>query len=122
MSVQSYPSLFAQADAGALNGAVDWMTGTLLGSVATGLCIIAIAVVGLMMLSGRLAVREGARVVLGCFVLFGAPTLAIALRELANGGEAKAPVEIAAPALPPRPPQPTSTYDPYAGASMRDDR
>lgn len=122
MTAPSYPSLFAESDTGALSGAVDWMTGTLLGSAATGLCIIAIAVVGLMMLSGRLALREGARVVLGCFVLLSAPTLAIALRELASGGEVKAPVEIAAPALPPRPPQPTSTYDPYAGASMRNDR
>lgn len=122
MAAQSYPSLFAQADGGVLAGAIDWMTGTLLGSVATGLCIIAIAVVGLMMLSGRLALREGARVVLGCFVLFGAPTLAVALRDLADGGPAKVPVEVAAPALPPRPPLATSTYDPYAGASLRTNR
>ena len=122
MSVQSYPSLFAQSDAGVLIGAADWMAGTLLGSVATGLCIIAIALVGLMMLSGRLALREGARVVLGCFVLFGAPSLAIALRDLAVDDAAKVAVEVAAPALAPRPPLATSTYDPYAGASLRTNR
>ena len=115
---QSYPSLFAQSDTGSLTGAVDWMTGTMPGNVATGLCVVAIAVVGLMMLSGRLALREGGRVVLGCFVLFGAPALAVALRDLADGGAAVTPVEAAAPALPPRPPLATSTYDPYAGASL----
>lgn len=117
---QSYPSLFAQSDTGSLTGAVDWMTGTMLGNVATGLCVVAIAVVGLMMLSGRLALREGARVVLGCFVLFGAPALAVALRDMADMDN---PVEqVTAPPLPPRPPLPTSTYDPYAGASLRNNR
>lgn len=122
MTAPSYPSLFAESDTGALSGAVDWMTGTLLGSAATGLCIIAISVVGLMMLSGRLALRDGARVVLGCFVLFGAPALAVALRDLADGGRVPAPAEVAGPALPPRPPLVTSTYDPYAGASLRTNR
>ena len=116
-------SLFDQADAVILTGVVDWLTGTLLGTIATGLSIVAIAAVGLMMLSGRLALREGARAILGCFVLFGAPALAMALRDLAKSDRAQAPAtEVAVPSLPPRPPLPSSNYDPYAGASLRDDR
>ena len=120
MAGPTYSSLFKPIDAGVLIRAVDWLTGTMLGSVATGLGVVAIAVVGLMMLSGRLAWREGARVVLGCFVLFGAPSLAAALRNLAMPDIAVEQVIV--PSLPPRPPLATSTYDPYAGASLRNDR
>lgn len=56
--------------------ALAWLQGTLLGSIAIGLCIIAVAWVGFLMLQGRLPVREGARVIVGCFVLLGAPVIA----------------------------------------------
>lgn len=113
-------SLFEAPNDPVLLGAVDWLSATMLGSVATGLCIIAAAVVGLTMLSGRLPLRHGGRVLLGCFILFAAPALATALRDLARED---APIiaepEVAATPLSPRPPQPSSTYDPYAGASLR---
>ena len=42
------------------------------------LCVLAVAFVGMLMLTGRLALREGLRVALGCFILLGAPAIASA--------------------------------------------
>lgn len=63
------------AGSGPIVGAVHWLQGTLLGTVATVVAIIAVACVGFLMLSGRLNWRYGATVILGCFVLFGAASI-----------------------------------------------
>ena len=64
--------------------AVGWIQGTLLGNVATAVAVIAVAMVGLMMLSGRINWRMGATVVLGCFILFGAATIVGGIRAAAG--------------------------------------
>ncbi|MFT4248158.1 MAG: TrbC/VirB2 family protein [Pseudomonas sp.] len=64
--------------------ALDWIQGTLLGNVATAVAVIAVAVVGLMMLTGRINWRFGATVILGCFVLFGATTIVAGIRSAAG--------------------------------------
>ncbi len=72
-----YPSS-ALADPGgsrALVAAVQWLQGTLLGTVATVAAVIAVAAVGFMMLTGRLNWRFGATVIIGCFILFGAASI-----------------------------------------------
>lgn len=117
------PSLFDASEPSALVSAVDWLTGTLLGSVAAGLCVIAVAIVGFLMLSGRLAIREGTRVVLGCFILLGAPYAATSVRTFADGegGETGAEIPLEPP-LPPERTPPPANYDPYAGASVRGDQ
>ena len=103
-----------------MSTAADWLTGTLMGTVATALCIIAVGFVGLMLMSGRLAVRDAARVVLGCFVLLGASIIAQGLRDVTSDAAPPVPVENAAayPPTPPGPPPPVD-YDPYLGASPR---
>lgn len=113
-------SLFEASPEPVLSSAADWISGTLLGSAAVALCVIAIAFVGLMLMSGRLAVRDGLRVVVGCFVLLGAPVIAAGLQGAAE--EVSAPSTPSEPAIelpPTQPPLPQSTYDPYAGASLR---
>ncbi len=60
---------------GVIIGAAQWVQGTLLGTVATVLAVIAVAIVGLLMLSGRINWRHGAVVILGCFILFGAASI-----------------------------------------------
>jgi len=60
---------------GPLVSAVNWLQGTLLGTVATTIAVIAVAAVGLMMLAGRMNWRYGATVILGCFILFGASAI-----------------------------------------------
>lgn len=71
---------------GVIVGAVSWLQGTLLGTVATVVAVIAIAAVGFMMLTGRMNWRHGAVVVLGCFILFGAASIVGGIRSAAIGG------------------------------------
>ncbi|HYC82608.1 MAG TPA: TrbC/VirB2 family protein [Croceibacterium sp.] len=92
------PSLFAAPPAAVLPTASDWVTGTLFGGMATILCVLAIAFVGLMLMTGRFAIRDGARVVIGCFVLLGAPLIAAGLRAAAD--EAALPPVALVPAEP----------------------
>lgn len=63
------------AGSGPIIAALGWVQGTLLGNVATAVAVIAVAMVGFMMLTGRISWRMGATVVLGCFILFGATTI-----------------------------------------------
>src|SRR3546814_14342238 len=63
------------AGSGVLVSAVRWLEGTLLGTIATVIAVIAVATVGFMMLTGRITWRYGAPVSLGCFILFGAASI-----------------------------------------------
>lgn len=74
------------AGSGAIVGAMHWLQGTLLGTVATVAAVIAVAVVGLMMLSGRMNWRYGATVILGCFILFGAASIVGGIQSTAALG------------------------------------
>lgn len=71
---------------GVIIGAVNWLQGTLLGTVATVAAVIAVAAVGLMMLTGRINWRYGAVVILGCFILFGAASIVAGIRATALAG------------------------------------
>ncbi len=71
---------------GAIVGAVQWLQGTLLGTVATTIAVIAVAFVGLMMLTGRMNWRHGAAVILGCFILFGAAGIVAGIQSAAQTG------------------------------------
>jgi type IV secretory pathway VirB2 component (pilin) len=107
--------------------AVQWLEALLLGPLALAVGTIAVAAFGFLMLSGRVDVRTGARVVIGCFILFGARSIATGLQAGAAGlGEREAsyaapfttaatlpePQSIATPS-----PQAPAAYDPYAGAA-----
>lgn len=104
----------------AVPAAVRWIEGVLLGSVGTSLAAIAVAWVAFEMLTGRLSPRRGGTVVLGCFILFGAPELARMLSDAIRGaGVAGRPVVVQPISGPPLPaPKPPPPYDPYAGASV----
>lgn len=71
---------------GPLVAAVNWLQGTLLGTIATVVAVIAVAVVGLMMLTGRINWRYGATVILGCFILFGAASIVAGIQSSASLG------------------------------------
>jgi len=66
-------------------GAMSWLQGTLLGTVATVAAVIAVAAVGYMMLTGRMNWRHGATVVVGCFILFGAGAIVAGIRQATGG-------------------------------------
>lgn len=65
---------------GPIVSAVQWLQGTLLGTIATAIAIIAVASVGFLMLTGRMNWRYGAVVILGCFILFGAVSIVAGIR------------------------------------------
>jgi type IV secretory pathway VirB2 component (pilin) len=107
----------------AVTSAIGWLEGTLLGTIATTTGIIAIASVGLLMLTGRVDVRRAARVVFGCFIIFGASTIANGILGALHGTGTASPEIAAVPppsalAQPPAYPKANTPYDPYAGAAL----
>lgn len=68
-----------------LLAALEWIQGTLLGNIATSAAVIAVALVGFMMLTGRIEWRRGLTVVIGCFIIFGAVAIVAGIRTLATG-------------------------------------
>jgi len=75
------------AGSGVIVSAVRWLEGTLLGTVATVVAVIAVATVGLLMLTGRINWRYGATVILGCFILFGAASIVAGIQSTAQLGQ-----------------------------------
>ena len=71
---------------GPIVAALMWLQGTLLGNVATAVAVIAVAMVGFMMLTGRMNWRFGATVIIGCFILFGAATIVGGIQSAAAAG------------------------------------
>ena len=74
------------AGSGPVVGALHWLQGTLLGTVATVVAVIAVASVGFMMLTGRMNWRYGATVIIGCFILFGAASIVGGIQSTASLG------------------------------------
>src|SRR5882757_997869 len=79
-------SLADPAGSGVLVSAVRWLQGTLLGTVATVVAVIAVASVGFLMLTGRINWRYGATVIIGCFILFGAASIVAGIQSTAGLG------------------------------------
>jgi type IV secretory pathway VirB2 component (pilin) len=117
-------SLADPPGASVLVAALWWLQGTLLGTLATTIAVIAIASLGLMMLAGRVNIRHGLTLVVGSFILFGASAIVAGIRsslagaDLAAAPHAPPPAPAAPPLAPPAPPPPPANRDPYAGASV----
>ena len=113
------------AGTNAIGAAVGWVQSALLGSAATIVAIVAVASIGFLMLTGHIDLRRTAQVVIGCFIIFGASTIAAGIQSfVAQAGagsglvrEAARP-ELAAPLMPSEPQPPAQPYDPYAGAAL----
>lgn len=108
--------IVADATSSLLASAVNWVADLLTGSLGSAIAVLAIAWAGFSMLQGRLAVREGGRIIIGCFILFGAPLIAQGIMTTVRGERRIEPQPVAVPpvAVPASPPQ----FDPYAGASV----
>jgi TrbC/VIRB2 pilin len=78
----------------------------------------AVALFGYGMLTGRLDVRSGLRLVLGAFILFGAPSIAREIAGMVRGDGVAMPEDVVASQSPPPPTVPDNSPDPYAGAAM----
>jgi type IV secretion system protein VirB2 len=71
------------AGSGPIVAALSWLQGTILGTVATAVAVIAVAMVGFMMLTGRMNWRFGATVIMGCFILFGSASIVAGIQSTA---------------------------------------
>lgn len=109
----------------AVAAALFWLTGLLTGELATVVAVLAVAGIGFLMLSGRTDARAALRVLLGCFILFGASVLSSVFLRLAVAPNVAdqpvpAPVVAAIPvSLPPAQASKSVPYDPYAGAAVQ---
>lgn len=103
---------------GPLVAAVDWAADLLTGSLGTSIAILGIAGVGLGLLYGHVSARRAMTVIAGCFILFGAQSIARGLVRYSVESRVQPslsrPVLVAVPSAPPPPP-----FDPYAGASVQ---
>ena len=81
------PISLADSPAGSsvLVAAISWLQDVLLGTAATSIAVIAIAAIGFGMLTGRVNIRHGATVILGCFILFGAASIVAGIQATAGG-------------------------------------
>ncbi|QIG53492.1 type VI secretion protein [Altererythrobacter sp. BO-6] len=69
---------------GPVVAALAWLQGTLLGTVATTVAVMAVAAIGFMMLTGRMNWRFGVTVIIGVFILFGATTIVAGIQAAAG--------------------------------------
>lgn len=123
MTVSYQASLFDAPPEPVVATGSDWVTGLLGGSIAVSLCVIAMAVLGMLMLTGRLHLRRGLQVVLGCFLLLGTPLLVDALTTRTDRVRDLEPAAIvlASPApqtLRPVDNRSSNPFDPYSGATL----
>jgi type IV secretion system protein VirB2 len=117
-------SLIDAPSRGVVTSALTWIEGALFGGVATGIAVIAVASIGFGMLSGRISVKRGITILLGCFILFGASSLARGLRAFSEEDaqsydgprQISAPVFVKPDVSPQKPGE--NSYDPYAGAAV----
>jgi type IV secretion system protein VirB2 len=82
-AVQAQTNYSDPQGSGVLISAIGWLEGTLLGTVATIVAVIAVATVGFMMLTGRINWRYGTTVIVGCFILFGASSIVAGIHSAA---------------------------------------
>lgn len=99
----------------AVVAAVSWFEQLISGRLTASIALIAIAIFGISMLRGHFSPRNGARVIVGAFVLFGAHSIAVGV----IGGLGSQTARSVAPASD-RGEVPASTpqFDPYAGAAV----
>jgi type IV secretion system protein VirB2 len=114
-------SLTDAPPASAISAATGWASDLIFGPLATSIAVIAIAWIGFAMLIGRIDIRRGLWVVIGCFLLFGARGITDGLRSVA-ASDANPPAAVAPPppsyAKPPARRQTANAFDPYAGGTV----
>jgi len=71
--------LFAPDAPSAISASSEFLEGALLGDLAMALCVLAIAIIGLVALSGRLAIHSSAKTLFGCVLLLSSPSIAAEL-------------------------------------------
>lgn len=117
-----YPQFLADPSGSSpFTSAAHWVQALLAGSLASTLAVLAVAWFGFALLDGRTDIRRGARLLLGCFIVFGASTIASGLLTLAGTSAmaTQGDQRASSTARSPLPISPTpAPNDPYAGISV----
>ena len=117
---------YAVADS-SVSAAVQWIEMLLFGRVGMAIAILAVSLAAFRVLWGYSSPIEMARILFGCFILFGAPKIAHAFigmsvsRYASISSEMPVPTVSAAPApllKPHLPPVTINPFDPYAGSTL----
>jgi len=109
-------TLLSSSNSAPIATSMQWINDLLLGPLAVSLCVLAVAFFGAMMLTGRLRLYRGLRVVIGCFVLLGAPVIASGFMWASDDrNEPLPPLPVESRESPRGDLQPAD-YDPYSGA------
>ena len=91
----------------------------MVGPAATTIAILAIALIGVLLLSGHLPVRRALLVVMGCFIVFSASAIAQGIMNgMVRAEPTSAVPEIDETGVTPSPRSAPVPYDPYAGAAV----
>ena len=107
-----------RSDPSSIYGALSWLEGTLLGPIATAIAVLAIVAMGFVLLSGRIDFRRAARLIFGCFIVFGASALAQGiLGTFLAGDNGRVISQGLLPAPPPTPANPEPNAVPADGAA-----
>ena len=114
----------ASSSPNAAVAAVNWLEASLVGTLATTVAIIAVAWFGMMLLAGHVPSRRGVQIIFGCFIIFGASSIAAGITNALGKGPTEfsspapePPLLVVSPVAPLRP-GPVPPYDPYAGAAL----
>ena len=108
-----------EASGDPIGAAIGWLNSLLLGSLATSVGVIAVAGLGFAALNGHVVLADYRRVIVGCFVLFGAREIASGILSFVSfAGPLPAAGYATVPSTVPPAPQVIQHYDPYAGASL----
>lgn len=103
-----------------------WALELLTGTPAVVVATIAVAGFGFALLQGRIDVRRGAAVIIGIFIVFGAPAIASALMSALRPPPQPSMATVVTPAIPVVLTSPSGSnnpaYDPYAGAALPTNR
>lgn len=114
-------SLFDNDPSSPLTTGTGWIVQLLTGTLATTLCVIAIALLGYLMLIGRFRVIGGFRVVLGCFIVLGSAQIAAAINDISRSNARSSSIQETTILERPVMDLPPSEYSPYANPSQRED-
>jgi type IV secretion system protein VirB2 len=118
MASLSYASA---APTDAIGHAINWWASLITGSLGTSIAVLAVAGLGFAVLRGEVSLRKAMRVILGCFILFGAPAIAQGLLSVAGGHAVSSvqnkPADIQLPRSP-KARREANPFDPYAGEAV----
>jgi len=108
----------------AIVNATSWIDHVLTGTLASTVAIISVAIFGLMLMTGRVRRPRAVELIIGCFIIFGARSIAAGLISSIGARDQGAPIaQTVRPNLPISPvarqPSPRTQFnDPYNGAAM----